>query len=120
MKRYIVLAVLLLGLAAAIAQSVKGTGQFSKTNADAAVPVALTNTTILCKEVVFLGKSAPRTDNTGDVYIGEKSGNDVNAFKLAPGDQAVVRVQDPAGFINLANWYVDVTTASDGVTVIFR
>jgi hypothetical protein len=118
MKRYVV-AFLLLAAVAVFAPPI-GTGQFSKTVSATGTPEAITNATVLVKEVVFLGKSAPRTDNTGDVYVGITSGNDTQAFKISPGGEAVIRVEDPSGFINLADWYVDVTTASDGVTVIYR
>lgn len=120
MRRYAIVAFLLLGLLFTVAQSIKGTGQFSKTVSATGTPEALTNATVLVKEVTFLGKSAPRTDNTGDVYIGITSGDNTQAFKLPPGGEAVIRVQDPSGFINLSSWYVDVTTANDGVTVIYR
>jgi len=117
MKRYVV-AFLLLAIAA-FAPPV-GTGQFSKTASSAGTPVAFTNAVVLVKEVTILGKSAPRTDNTGDVYVGVTSGNDTQAFKIAPGGEAVIRVERQDAFIDLSQWYVDVTTANDGVTVIYR
>jgi hypothetical protein len=118
MKRYIVSLLLIAGLSAAIAQAIKGTGQFSTVNSTAATPAQFTNATVLCMEVTILGKSAPRVDNTGDIYVGPTSSNDTQAFKIAPGGEVVIKVT--SGFINLAGWYVDVTTANDGVTVIYR
>lgn len=118
MKQYGILAVFLIGLAVALAQVPKGTAQFSKTNSDTAVPVAFTNVSVQVMEVTILGKSAPRVDNTGDIYVGTTSGNDTQAFKISPGGEAIIRVT--GGTINLAHWYVDVTTANDGVTIIYR
>ncbi len=117
MKRYIV-AILL--LAVAVLAPPVGTGQFSKVNSATGTPVALTNAVTQVKEVVFLGKSAPRVDNVGDVYIGWASGNDTQPFKIAPGGEAVIRVENPERFIDLSGIYLDVTTANDGVTVIYR
>lgn len=117
MKRTFVAMLLLIGLAAALAQALKGTGQFSKTNSSAATPVAITNV-LRCMEVTILGKSAPRVDNVGDVYIGPTSANDTQAFKISPGGEVLIKVT--SGEINLGDWYLDVTTANDGVTVLYR
>lgn len=118
MKRYSIILFLILAIAGALAQVIKGTGQFSKTNASTTVPVVFTNATLQVMEVTILGKSAPRTDNVGDIYVGTTSGNDTQAFKIAPGGEASIKVT--SGYIDLASWYVDVTTANDGVTVIYR
>lgn len=119
MKRYIVTLLLIAGISGALAQARRGYAQFSKTASATGTPVQFTNAITQAGSVTVLGKSAPRTDNVGDVYIGITSGNDTQAYKIAPGGEVVI----PLGVgevTDLQHWYVDVTTANDGVTVIYR
>lgn len=119
MKRYIVSLLLIAGLSAAVAQAIRGYGQFSVTNDDVDVPVVITNATTTAESVTLLGKSAPRVDNAGDVYVGPSSGNNTQAYRVPPGGEVVIQLQK-GDATNLRLWYLDVTTADDGVTVIYR
>ena len=71
------------------------------------------------RQATLLGKNAARTNNTGTVYIGTSPTNDAQAFPITAGAEAFL----PAGresvgpLINLADFWLDVTTNNDGVYV---
>lgn len=118
MKRALFIALFLI-TAGAIAQTVVGTGQIIPISSATGTPTRWTNATTLVRKVTILGKKSSRTANTGDVYIGPTSGNDTQAFKVAADGEAVMEAP-PGTFINLSDWYVDVTTANDGVVIIYQ
>lgn len=93
---------------------------FSSTNlvvASADVPAAIGGEVPL-KSITFCGYKAPRTANTGTVYIQVQSANGTNAIPLPSG--ATVTWSAPTGMrATLSQFYIDVATADDGVTVIW-
>ena len=93
-------------------------GQFSVTNSNTTVPVRFTNVTFQVREATILGNKSPRVINTGDVYIGPVSGDDSQTFVIAPGQEVILRAGD--GGVNLREWFLDVTVANDGLTIIWR
>lgn len=73
------------------------------------------------RQATVLGKKGPRTNNAGFVYLGGKSADGEQPYELAPNGEMFL----PAGreaigpMINLADWYLDVSTNGDGVYVFF-
>lgn len=76
---------------------------------------------IWIRQATLIGKKAARTVNTGTVYIGKKSNNDTQPYAIASDAEAFL----PAGregvgpLVNLADWYLDVTTNNDGLYVSY-
>jgi hypothetical protein len=84
---------------------------------EASVAVVLT-AFISFERATVLGKKAARTANTGDVYLGLSSTNDTQPYKIATDTEIVIEAP-PGKYMRLADWYVDVATAADGVVVLF-
>ncbi len=95
-----------------------GGGVKTTTNTSTSVPVALSSTNLWVTEVTILAKRNARTDNTGDIYLGEIDTNDEQPFKMTPGAEASFQIPS-AEAINLKNWYLDVTTVNDGVVILY-
>ena len=92
----------------------------TKTVAAIATPEAIAPASppIFFRKATVIGNKAARTANAGIVYFGTGSGNDTQAFALAAG--AVIYINAPVGCkMNFADWWVDVATAADGVTIIY-
>lgn len=93
------------------------------TNNSTTVPTNLTagvsaTTNIFARRVTIIGKASPRSANTSTAYIGFTSGNDTQPYPVLSGGEVVLRIPDNET-INLANIWVDVGTAGDGVTIIY-
>lgn len=125
MKRINALAALLsvialLALPVAAAPELIGTGQIIVTASSAAMPVSLTTgTNVFCVRATIIGNKAARAGNTGDVYIGPLAANDTQPYKIATGEIHVMNAAAGTRF-NLADWYLDVTTANDGLVIIYQ
>ena len=121
MKRliYILIPALLVAMCAIAEETRIGAGQIIVTSANAATPAQWTNASTFVRKVTILAKKTARTANTGDIYIGPTSGNDTQAFRLSSDGQAVIEAT-PGTLINLADWYLDVTTANDGIVLIYH
>lgn len=76
---------------------------------------------IWVRQATLIGKKAARTSNASTVYIGGKSVNDQQPYGIEPDAEAFL----PAGregvgpLVNLADWYLDVTTNDDGLYVFY-
>lgn len=114
-----IIPVLLIAFAAVAEEIRVGSGQIVTVSASTATPTVWTNANVWVRSVTILGKKAERTDNTGDVYIGPISTNDKQAFKIAAGAEVLLEAA-PGTLINLGEWYVDSTTAGDGVVLIYN
>lgn len=120
MKRLLYIIVPLLITLACMAEEIRvGSGQIIPIASSTGTPVAWTNANTWVRKVTILGKKAARTDNAGTVYIGPTSGNDTQGFAITAGGEAVLEAA-PGSLINLADWYVDVTTNNDGVMLIYH
>ena len=115
----IALAVLCLCVVAVIAQTIAGTAQLIITSSDAAVPVQWTNAVTKVSKVTIIGKKAERTANPGTVYIGPKSANDAQVYEITTGSVHVLNARG-GSVINLADWYLDVATAGDGIIILYQ
>ena len=94
------------------------------TNASTTVPTNFVAglggaTNIYASRITILGKISPRATNTSIVYIGPVSTNDFQPYPVQPGGEVTIAAPDTAPF-NLRDWYVDVTTTNDGITIIFQ
>lgn len=117
--KIIVLLIALCFCALAAAQSVAKRAELTKTVAAVATPETISATSITFRKATVLGKKAARTVNATSVYIGWQSGNDTQSFELVSGGEAEITA--PAGQVfNLNSIYVDVTTAGDGVVVLYE
>lgn len=132
MKKYspVIILIFLISIGVVIAQSVTEyrslsrqpevtPTEFVKTVASTGTPEALSSTAIYCTKVVIQGQSAVQTANTSTAYLGWTSTDGAQAFKVAS-DAVYVFVAAPGTKYNLANWYLDVGTNSDGVVVIYE
>ena len=120
MKRLLyIIATLLIGFACAAQEMKVGSGQIIPISTATGTPTAWTNASTWVRKVTILGKKAARTDNVGTVYIGPTSANDTQGFAIVAGGEATLEAA-PGTLINLADWYVDVTTANDGVMLIYH
>jgi hypothetical protein len=76
---------------------------------------------IWVRQATLIGKKAYRTVNVGTVYIGTRSANDNQPYAIASDGEAFL----PAGreangpLVNLADWYLDVDNANDGLYVLY-
>lgn len=76
---------------------------------------------IWVRQATLLGKKAAQTANAGSVYIGTIPGDGSQPYEIPSNGEAFL----PAGregvgpLINLADWYLDVTTADDGLYVLY-
>jgi hypothetical protein len=76
-------------------------------------------TNIYASRVTIIGKAGPRTTNTSTVYVGPISTNDFQPYPINPGAEVKLVAPDTAPF-NLRDWFVDVGTTNDGITIIFQ
>ncbi len=71
------------------------------------------------RQAYIYGQNAVRTNNTGTVYLGSASGNDLQPIAITTGALYTLTPPTPEARINLADIYVDVATNADGVQVIY-
>ena len=118
-KTLIGICVLSLLASVIVAQTIRAIGQFVVVNAADDPPVALTNTVIKAKKVTFIGLKGNRSTNTSMVYIGWTSNNNAQIIGILPGEP--VSPLCPEGEVfNLSAIWLDVTTAGDGVAVLYE
>jgi len=92
-------------------------GGFSTVNNSTTVPAQLTNTSVFVKGITLIGKHG-RTTNATTVWIGLSSTDGTQEYAVDPGAQVIINAQ-PLHWLDLSNWWYDVTTAGDGLTVFF-
>lgn len=105
---------------AVVAQSTFKFATFASVNSSTAAPKQFTNATLAAKSVTVMGYKSPQTSNTTTVWIGWSSGNGAQEVPLPPGEIIVFKAVDNQKFQNLSNFWFDVTTANDGVVVIYE
>jgi hypothetical protein len=71
------------------------------------------------RKALFIGNKAARTANTGTVYLGLASTNDTQPIPITTGAERTVEAVSGAKF-NLADIWLDVVTAADGVLIWFH
>jgi hypothetical protein len=69
------------------------------------------------RRATVLGNNAARTPNTGSVWFGPESTNDSQPFEVLSGGESKIGEQAGVKY-DLADWYLDVATAADGVVLI--
>lgn len=96
----------------------RGEEELVKTVASAGTPEQIAATAIWFKRATLTGNKAARTPNVGTVYYGSSATNDTQTGEILPGD--VVQIIAPEGERrNLADYWIDVVTADDGVVVAY-
>lgn len=96
----------------------RGEEELVKTVASAGTPEKISDTAIWFKRATLAGNKAARTPNTGTVYYGSSAANDTQTGEILPAD--VVQIIAPEGERrNLADYWIDVVTAGDGVVVTY-
>lgn len=89
-----------------------------KTVAASGTPEAVTASPTLFREATFYGRKAAQTDNATRVWIGFVVTDGAQPIALDPGGEVVISA--PQGqMYNLADFYVDVVTGTDGVVVVY-
>lgn len=71
------------------------------------------------RRATFLGNKAARTGNTGTIYLGLESTNDTQVLTVATGAERTIEAVTGAR-LNLADLWLDVATAADGVVITWH
>ncbi len=71
------------------------------------------------RKALFIGHKAVRTANTGTVYLGLSATNDTQPVPIATGAERTIEAVTGARH-NLADFWLDVVTAADGVVIWFH
>jgi hypothetical protein len=87
-------------------------------NANTGTPVVLGTVAEKFLAVTFIGRKAPRTANTGTVYIQMLSNDQTNAIPIL--SQGIITVDAPANaYFTAAQFWLDVDTANDGILAFY-
>jgi hypothetical protein len=94
------------------------------TNASTTVPTNFVagvsaTTNIYASRITILGKPSPRGANTSTAYIGTTAGDSTQPYPVTSGGEVLIVAPEGSVF-NLRDWYVDVGTANDGLTIIYQ
>ena len=94
------------------------------TNSSTSVPTNFTagvsaTTNIYASRITILGKPSARGANTSVAYIGTTSGNDTQPYPIPTTGEVLITAPEGSVF-NLRDWWVDVGTANDGLTIIYQ
>lgn len=76
-------------------------------------------TNIYASRVTILGKASPRSTNASIVYVGTSASDNSQPYVVPIGGEITINAPDTAPF-NLRDWYFDVLTSGDGITIIFQ
>lgn len=105
---------------AAVAQATFMFGAYTVVNSSTTAPIQLTNTTLKVRSVTLLGKKGPQTTNATTVFVGFTSGNGEQVLSIDPGSAIGMKSVDGLRSLSLSNIWFDVTTANDGLVVIYE
>lgn len=94
-------------------------GQWVVVNSSAATPVQLTNSSLVVNSLTLIGKKSYQTTNTTAVYVGFSSANGEQGISIDPGASVVIKDVTGNRTLSVSNIWLDVTTANDGVVVIY-
>lgn len=104
----------------ASAQTPVGIGQMVVTNTSTTVPVPLSSNTLLFTTATIRGIRFHQITNTSAVNIGfNNSTNGWQGATIDPGGSIYFPAR-PSTVYNLANIWLDVTTANDGVVIYYE
>lgn len=120
MKMKVIAFVLLASVIVTVGAVISVMGQFSMVNASTSAPKQLTNAAIVATAVTLIGNSAPQTANAGTVYVSYGvSGNGLQAVPIASGQIVNLKLDEGRAFFVLSNIWFDVSTANDGLTILY-
>ena len=94
------------------------------TNSSTSVPTNFTagvsaTTNIFASVITVIGKASPRSANTSTCYVGTTATDDMQPYPIVSGGQ--ITITAPAGkTFNLKDLWVDVGSANDGITIIYK
>lgn len=94
-------------------------GQWVVVNSSTSAPVPLTNITLSVNSVTLIGKNGYQTTNTTAVHVGFSSANGEQGITIDPGAAIVIKDATLRRTLSVSNIWLDVTTANDGVVVIY-
>lgn len=118
--RHLLIALFALLITGAIYAANRTGGQFSMVNSSTTVPKQLTNVTMYVRSVTFIGKSSNQgSANAASVFIGFSSTDGANVYEIQSGTIHVF-TPPPGDSLNLADIYVDVVSANDGLAIIWE
>ena len=121
MKKAILLPIIfIVPVIAIVAATLYVMAQFTVVNSSTSSPIQITNAPIQATAVTFIGLKAPQTSNTTTVWISYgQSANGAQTVRVNPGEIINATLDEGRAFFVLSNFWMDVTTANDGVTVLF-
>ena len=96
-----------------------GVAAFSVVNTSTTVPIRLVTTNLFVTKATVLGMSGARTNNTGTVYIGFLATDNTQPFPVLPGGETTINAGENKQ-VNLFDYFFDVTTANDGLTILYQ
>ena len=82
------------------------------------VPEAIAAANTFFKTALIIANKAARTANTGKVWLGVTAGDGTQPIGLDAGTQRTIEAPEGQKY-DLGDWFVDVETVNDGVTVIY-
>lgn len=95
-------------------------GQFATLNSSTTVPAQITNAAIQATSVTLIGLKSPQTTNTSTVWVSYgQSVDGAQTVRVNPGEIINLALAEGRAFFVLSNIWFDVTTANDGITVIY-
>src|SRR5688572_7414766 len=104
----------------AIAATIAVLSQSTVINTSTTAPIQVTNASIGASSVTLIGMKGPQTTNTTTVWVGYGlSVNGQQGIPVNPGQIVTLQLDPGAAFFSLSNIWFDVTTANDGLTVIY-
>ena len=105
-----------------VVASVTGFAEFAVVNSSTSAPAQVTNARIEARSVLLIGKKSTQTSNTTAVYISVsgQSANGAQSITIDPGAWAIINPNKSDKYVMLSNIWFDVTTANDGLIVIYE
>lgn len=97
--------------------------QFTVVNSSTSAPAQFTNAPIIATGITLIGMKGPQTTNTSAVWVGYGvSGDGLQGVRVNPGEIINLTLDNldngRANYV-LSNLWFDVSTANDGLTVIY-
>lgn len=96
-----------------------GYGILITNNSSATAPIRISSVNLMVSRITIYGRSAARTPNVGDVWLGPVADNDAQPIKVGSNGEVLIECQ-PGNKFNLYDFYLDPANANDGVVIVYH